>query len=437
MRAAAIAALLLTTSHALAQTVSINVDLTSDLGTIPVDFIGFSTELEDYSAGIYNPDNRSLISLLRLLGTNGIMRVGGGSADTLPPWPVNQQMADDAAAFLTALGGGWSLIYGLNGAINDPSYAVTTSGYLINGVGQKVTFQVWNEPNLNAPGGERTWLATLNAYHDAVERQYGHVKWAAPDTSQFLDESWPGDTSIGWGGLEFLTTHYYWPGSCAPLSSLPSARAILDSAILPYSPGWSLDEFGIICGGGDATINGSLVAATYYLELAQSALTGGWLHLMPHNVLVPETWDDGLTRPAYYNQFVQQPDGGYAPSPMFYGEFMFSRLLGQRVLAWSTPQNYSRVAAITATLNAAGNASILVTNISPSQAFDVQPDQSQPWSIAETLALSGSGCSDRNPLLGGAAIGEGGSWTGTWQQLSRGQTVTAPPCGAVLIEIQQ
>lgn len=434
--AAASAAFLLATSPALSQTVSITADLTSDLGTIPSDFVGFSTELEDYSAGIYNPGNRSLIGLLRSFGPNGVMRVGGWSADAVPPWPVSQQIADDVAAFLAALGPGWRLIYGLNGAVNQPDYAVTTAGYLISALGPKVTFQAWNEPNLDAPGGEQTWLATFHAYHDAIEKQYGYVQWGAPDTSQFLDETWPGDTGIGWGGFEYLTTHYYWPASCAPLPNLPSARTILASGELPYSPGWSLDEFGIICGGGDATINGSLVAATYYLKLAQSALTGGWLHLMPHNVVVPEIWGDGSFRPGYYNQFVLQPDGGYAPSPMFYGEYLFSRVLGRRMLS-AAVQDYSHAAVVIATMNETGNAGVLVTNANPDRAFRVRPGQSAPWSTAETLALSGSACNDRDPLLGGAPIDEGGSWEGAWQQLSRGQTVTVPPCGAVLVEIRQ
>lgn len=421
---------------ALAQTVSVTVDLASNLGTVPVDFVGFSTELKDYSAGIYSPSNQSLISLLRLLGQNGVMRVGGSTADAVPPWPVSQQTADDAAAFLAALGPGWRLIYGLNGAVNDPNYAVTTAGYLINAFGPKVAFQVWNEPNLNAPGGEGGWLATFNAYHGAIEEQYGRVDGAGPDTSQLLDGLWPGDTDVGWSGFQYFTTHYYWPVSCAPLPTLPSAQTILDSAKLRTGIRWSLDEFGIICGGGDPTINGSLIAATYYLKLAQSALAGGWVHLMPHNVVVPETWDDGSTRPGYYNQFVLQPDGSYAPSPMFYGEYLFAKLLGRRMLS-AAVQDYGHAAVVVATLNETGNAGVLVTNTNPAHAFRVRLGQSRSWSTAEVLVLSGSGCGDRKPLLGGAAIGAGGTWIGHWQQLVRGQTVTVPPCGAALVDIRQ
>lgn len=417
-------------------TIFVSADLASDIGTIPRDFVGFSTELEDYAAGIYIPGNISLINLLRLLGPNGVMRVGGWSADANPPLPVSQQMAFDAAAFLSQVGPGWKLLYGLDGGVNDPNYAVETAGYLLNAFGAGVAFQVWNEPNLDTPGGETAWLTTFNSYHDAVTAAYGPVDWGAADSSQLLAESWPDDTVIGRGGFAYFTTHYYWATSCAPLARLPSATTILTSATLPARPGWSIDEFGIICNGGDRTINGGLIAATYYLKFAAAAVANGWVGLLPHNVLIPETWDDGTTRPAWYNQFVKRSDGGYAPSPMFYAEVLFAQLLGQTVLSVSTPQDYSQVAAITATLNAAGNANILVTNINPRQSFEVRPDQSAPWSTAAVLTLSGQGCADRNPTLGGAPIDEGGTWAGTWWQLSHGQTVTVSPCGAALIEIQ-
>jgi hypothetical protein len=425
-------------SAAQAQVVQVRAQLNSPAGpVIPQNFVGFSGEVLDFTGGIYSANNTSLIGLLRLLGPNGVMRIGGGTEADVPPDPLTQDIANDAAGFLNELGSGWSLLYGLPDGVTDPDLAVQHAGYLLNALGQaRVAFQIGNEPNLHYQDNEQAWLNVFNPYYQALTAAFGALNYGAPDTSQLLDLSWPNDTPLGEAGFQFLTTHKYWPNACNPLPQLPSVKSILDDAQVPSYPGWSITEFGIICDGGDPRITNRLIAATYYLKLAQSAASGGWAGIMPHNVIIPELWGDGLTRPAYYSQFALQPDGGYAPTPMFYGMYLFARMTGQQLITAQTPVDYSKAASIMATESPNGTANILVVNINPKRGFSVRPDQTAPWSRANYFLLSGTSCADPAPVLNLFPIGEGGVWGGSVASMNRGDTVFVPPCGAFLIEIQ-
>jgi hypothetical protein len=442
-----------------AQTISLKAQLNNPGATIPTNFIGFSSEVLDVVNGIYSPQSPTLISLLQLLGPNGVMRVGGGSSDDVPADPLTQDAANQVAAFLSALGPGWNMLYGLNAAVNDPNLAVTHAGYLLNALGpNKIAFQVGNEPDflfssdpqqLNISNNyyqaltreptellsssEQRWVNVFNNYYEALTAAYGTLNLGAPDTSGMDGLSWPNDTVLGAAGFQYLTFHKYTLG-CNP-EPLPSAKAVLADPIVPSNPGWSITEFGIICDGGMQGVTDRLIAATYYLRLAQSASSGGYAGVMPHNVVIPGLWGDGKIRPAYYNQFVVQPDGGYAPTPMFYGMYLFSQIVGQTTVGVQTPADFSSVASITATLGPNGNANILVVNINPQHGFNVRPDQTAPWNTANVLVLSGRNCADPSPVLNGQPIGEGGAW-GAMASINRGETVSVSSCGAALIEIQ-
>jgi hypothetical protein len=429
-------------------TISVTAQLGSYGLTIPSNFIGFSAEVGDVADGqTYTPNNRSLISLLQWLGPNGVMRVGGGSSDDVPPDPITQAEISQLGGFVQALGSGWNIIYGLNAAANDPNLAVTQAGYLLNALpSNRVAFQVGNEPDLLYNGNEQAWLNVFNSYYQALTGAYGQLNYGAPDTSStFGYLSWPNDTVLGLGEFQYLTVHKYTlPYGCNyGQGGVPTVQSMFADANEPSNPGWSISEFGIICDGGLNGVTNRFIAATYYLELAQTTAAGGWAGIMPHNAVVPGLWGDGLTRPAYYNQFVVQPDGGYSPQGMFYGMAMFAQIVGQTTIGvqatvgQQTLQNFSSVAAITATVNESGNANILLTNInSGMRGFNVKPDQTAPWQHANVLVLSGRNCADPSPVLNGQPIGEGGAWGGSVASINRGDTVFVGSCGAAVIEIQ-
>jgi hypothetical protein len=179
-----------------------------------------------------------------------------------------------------------------------------------------------------------------------------------------------------------------------------------------------------------------LVAATYYLRLAQSAIANGFTGFNPHNVLVPVVWGDGQgARVAYYNQVQQLPDGSWGPAPMFYGMWMWSQLVGQQTITVNA-DGLDPLATVTATNGPSGNAYILVVNGDTANEVDVKPNQTSPWSYANVYILSGNSCTDPAPTLNGYAIGGGGSWAGSPALIPNGGAVAIPACGAALIQVQ-
>ena len=85
---------------------SIQVNVTAILedtsSTIPSNFVGLSLETQDVIADtIYTESNTSLQNLVKLLGSNGILRVGGTSQDTghqgNPTPALTQRIANDLA----------------------------------------------------------------------------------------------------------------------------------------------------------------------------------------------------------------------------------------------------------------------------------------------------------------------------------------------------
>jgi hypothetical protein len=120
--------------------ITVTANLASVSSTIPSTFVGISVETQDVITDtIYKSSNTSLINLIKLLGSSGNIRVGGTSQDTghqsNPTPALTQGIANDLHGFVSSLGAGWKLIYGLDLGSNSMSEAVTHAGYVINAAG--------------------------------------------------------------------------------------------------------------------------------------------------------------------------------------------------------------------------------------------------------------------------------------------------------------
>jgi hypothetical protein len=115
-----------------------------DVGrTIASDFIGLSYESAVVAANdFFTADNRTLLRLLRTLGSEGVLRIGGNTSertlwrtqDTAAPrenFVITPSAIDRLAGFLRALG--WRLIYGLNLAAGTPEDAAAEAAYVARG----------------------------------------------------------------------------------------------------------------------------------------------------------------------------------------------------------------------------------------------------------------------------------------------------------------
>src|SRR6185437_4540474 len=80
--AGAVAAPLLGGVARAATAVSVSLDPASRLGALPADFMGLGYEISSVSAdGVLSAKNRSYVKLVRNLGRQGVIRVGGNTSD--------------------------------------------------------------------------------------------------------------------------------------------------------------------------------------------------------------------------------------------------------------------------------------------------------------------------------------------------------------------
>src|SRR5262249_8658768 len=139
-------------------TARLSVDYEQAGRTIPPDFTGLSCESAVVAANdFFTADNRTLLRLLRTLGPQGVLRIGGNTSertlwrtqDTPAPrenFVVTPFAIDRLAGFLRALG--WRLVYGLNLAAGSPEEAAAEAAYVARAAGpQLLAFQIGNEPD--------------------------------------------------------------------------------------------------------------------------------------------------------------------------------------------------------------------------------------------------------------------------------------------------
>src|SRR5262245_34012675 len=219
--------------------INIVVDYEAAGPPIPSDFIGLSYESAILADGAYfTPDNKSVLGLIRRLGPNGVLRIGGNTSErtawrpggeTIPPGMIALTPAsiDRLAAFLRAVG--WRLIYGLNLARGMPAQAAEEAAYVARAVGPNLlAFQIGNEPD-----GFGRWtavrpkaydaaafLAEWAPFHAAIRARVPDAPFGGPDVA--AETSWvDAFAATRPAGLVLLTRHYYADGPAgAPRVSL-------------------------------------------------------------------------------------------------------------------------------------------------------------------------------------------------------------------------
>src|SRR5215471_18850078 len=268
-------------------------------------FIGLSYESAVVAANdFFTADNRTLLQLLRTLGPEGVLRIGGNTSertlwrtqDTLAPrenFVITPFAIDRLAGFVRALG--WRLIYGLNLATGTPEDAAAEAAYVARAAGpQLLAFQIGNEPDgFGRWSGVRPKTYDLPAFLNEWQRFQAAIRAAVPD-ARFAGPDVAAET--GWiapfadaaaGGLVMLTRHYYADGPASNPSvtlarlmrsagriapALAEMAAIGTAHRLP----WRIAETNSVYAGGRPRVSDTLGAALWGAELMfQIAAAGG------------------------------------------------------------------------------------------------------------------------------------------------------------------
>ena len=265
---------------------------------LPPDFIGLGYEMSSVATpGLLSADNQRYVRLVRLLGQQGLVRVGGIVAD-YTQYSANGPAAYDPhhtvltraaleqfAGFLRKIG--WKAIWSVNFAQGTIAEAVAEAQAVASVLGTDLhAFELGNEVE-NYARGARTfrnppyryedYRAEYLEWHDAIARAIPAARFAAPDTAGDIDwvELAARDASRELQGkLQLLTTHYYRNeqrhGSAAQLRQpdpeLPEKLARLTQAAQVSGIPWRMCETNSFSGGGLPGVSNSLLGALWTLD---------------------------------------------------------------------------------------------------------------------------------------------------------------------------
>jgi hypothetical protein len=400
---------------------------------IALNFIGLSYESSILASGDYfTPNNASTLGLIRALGENGVIRIGGNTsestvwgADAKPVRLASLVIApaniDRLAAALRVLG--WKLIYGLNLARGSPAEAADEAAYVANAVGTNLlAFQIGNEPDgfgrwtgvRPASYDVSAYLAEWRTFHASIRARVPSAPFAGPDVSGATD--WVAAFAEAMSeGLVLLTHHYYADGPAgAPHVSLPkllqSSRQLppLLERLAQYSRRYRLPyrivETNSIYDEGQPGVSDTLGAALWGLELMFQAAAAGAAGVNFHGGVHNRRASDDKA----YTPIARSGDR-YRATPLYYSMLMFAQAArGALVPARLAGTSGLKAFAVRAP---EGTLRLCLINQNITRDERVAIDLGCKFTAASMLRLAGPAIdATAGVTLGGASVDELGRW---------------------------
>jgi hypothetical protein len=428
---------------------------------ISPDFLGLGYEISSVARpGLFNRTNSVYLQLVRTLGMQGVVRVGGNTADYARYSPAAQAISSPFetvvnAALLQELGGflqatGWKLIWALNLGRGSEADAVAEARAVHAIAGERLlAFEIGNEPDLfshakhRPPGyGYEEWLTNYRGYKTALRAQFPGIPLAGPDVAGKTE--WVTRFAADEGKDAVLLTHHYYREGQNPRSTiekllgidpklqtqLDQLRAASQSCGIPYR----ICEVNSFSGGGRPGVSDTLAAALWVLDymfiLASHGCSG----------VNMETGVNQLGFISSYSPISDDEQGHYAAAPEYYGMLAFS-LAGRGDLL--PVETDAPTAAIKAYATRPKEGGLVLTVINKGEAASVlHLNTGSQSGEASVIRLKGSTVDAKTGItLGGAEVTSRGTWkaaTGEGLSVRKGQLMLPmPAASAAIVSILQ
>ncbi len=315
------------------------------VANISPDFLGLGYEISSVGRpGLLSRANSVYVQLVRTLGSRGVVRVGGNTADYARYSPAAQAVSSPFGtvvndAVLQELGGflqatGWKLIWALNLGRGSETEAIAEARAVRAVAGERLlAFEIGNEPDLfsaakhRPPGyGYEQWLADYRRYKTALRAQIPGVPLAGPDAAGKTD--WVTRFAADEGKDAALLTHHYYregqnPGSTIEKllgvdpklqPQLQQLRAASRSCGVPYR----ICEVNSFSGGGRPGVSDTLAAALWVLDYMFTLACNGC------SGVNMETGVNQLGFISSYSPIGDDEQGHHSATPEYYGMLAFS-----------------------------------------------------------------------------------------------------------------
>jgi hypothetical protein len=417
--------------------VRVTVNPAKTLAVIPPDFMGLGYEISSVARpGLLSAQNAVYLQLVRTLGTHGVVRVGGNTADyasysqTGQPLSASEGKAGSVVtgSVLRDLGGfleatGWKLIWALNLGNGTQENAIEEAKAITAAAENHLLgFEIGNEPDLFARhGGHRhagygyeDYLGEYRTWRDALRKAIPGSAFAGPDTAGAIDWVVRFATDEG-KDIRLLTHHYYREGQnptstiekllhvdpkLAPI--LSKLKAAAESSGVPYR----ICETNSFSGGGKPGVSDTLAAALWVLDFMFTLASAGCAGV---NM---ETGVNQLGFISSYSPIGEDERGHYWAAPEYYGMLAFAQSGVGNILGGTIEAGDRNIKAY-ATRPAEGRTVLTLINKEPS--YDalmvIDAAASAPFRKGSLVRLSGPSLESKSGItLGGASISASGLW---------------------------
>jgi hypothetical protein len=440
-----------------ADRVSIRLDPRRSLRAIRATYMGLGFEASSVATpGLLSADNRAYVQLVRNLGPQGVIRVGGnvsdfsvydakGASKSLPKDTVlNAANFRQLRGFLDATG--WKLIWGLNLGTGKLDNAVEEARAIVDAAGDRlVALEIGNEPDLFARAGHRKdpygyaqWHADYRRFKDAIRAALPRVPFAGPDiafTTEWL-ESFARDEGRD---IALLTAHHYITGQANPAATLEfmlqeekkyqPALARFQAASQSIHVPWRICETASFSGGGKAGVSDTFAAALWALDylfvLASYGCSG----------VNMETGVNHLGVISKYTPISDDLAGHYGAAPEYYGLLAFAQAAKGEQIALACDAGGINLTAY-ATRVRSGAITLTVINKDPARVATVDVTGFAAKQ-AQVLRLTAPSLNAMNGVtLGGAAVAADGNWKGVKTEpvkITNGKAVLDMPAGSAAL----
>jgi hypothetical protein len=436
---------------------SIHVRAVPGMGVAPIpqNFVGLGYEMSSVAQpGLLSSHNAPNIQLVRNLGREGVVRVGGIVADftsysdtgTAAAEPkktvITRECLQQLRGFLDAVG--WTAIWSVNFGRGTLEQALVEVRAVKEALGDRLlAIELGNEVENYGRGAEplrkppytfAEFRTEYDRWRSAILAADPRLSFAAPDTAASVEwvEQMAADAH---GDVQLLTTHYYRGGQkqatldqlMSPDPGLTAKLERLHRASMRSGVPWRMCETNSFFGGGRPGLSDTFAAALwtldYMLLLAQSGCAGV-------NI---ETGFNQLGFLSSYSPIRNDNAGQCTAGASYYGMLAFAMARGANADVFPL---HSGPGPKEASFYALGQASAIQSVVLINRTLD-QPMRISlldvPLRNAASIRLAAPSPESKVDItLGGARVDAGGKWS-----LAEAEPVTSdvllPPCSAVIV----
>lgn len=452
--------------------VGISVDQSATGQVVSSDFAGFSYEtlllFPDTNGNyLFSGTNTPLINMFKTLGIKSL-RLGGNSADNVND--NNGQLPADSTCeaadkcpiidnlYDFAQAAGIKIIFTLRLKVYDPNAAAGEAGYIMKHYSSLTDcFEVGNEPNVYI-SSYSTYDSDFKAYRSAVLAAASNAKFCAPATTNGGGQPWAESFANEYKGdsnVLLICGHYY-PGTRTGSGITADINFLLDPSRLSggsnnYSLYYSqfpstavsdgelfrLEETNSLASQGESGVSNVYASTLWVLDYMH------WWAMQNSRGLNFHTGATSVYDPITPTVL----SGSYTAEPVAYGIKAFSLgSTGENVSTTvSSNPNSVNVSAYGVLDSSTGNLYVTIINKehfagAQNAAVTLSPGATYSGGLVWNLQQRNADVTATSGItLGGASIGNDGSWNGTSSSISPSSSgdfaIDVPAASAAIVEL--